>query len=519
MYDRIYRRVASPGLAGIGIPGRAAGVALRPSVAQTSATVAADLSASAFQASRLGPGQALDSATRAFFESRFGHDFSQVRIHTDSRASARAGELSARAFTSGDHIVFGRGAYAPDTPTGQRLIAHELAHVAQQRNASTMDVGRVQCKIVPEDVAVEMIGRQFRLSADYVVSGVTLPAGSVVTALTWSNTSDTVVVTGIGILGVAIVPKTLLRPVHVAVAGMAPYSAGVSGQSAAVTSAEAALAAWMARQASYRTAAAVALFNAERARLEGLLLKKREVLNRRLIQETMFNRFDAIIKREVDAANTAHGLTGAGALDPNLVKSMLFQESQLGTAGEHLEVPPSHPVKTRFNLGQVIDSSGLALLTLLETEQPAVISALLPTMRADLIAAQNERDALKRKTTLTATETSRLATLDGLAAQNWEVFIWSYRASGPGGLRFADVVAAFFGTTTPARNFDYEFWIHMAVMWLFEKHTAGRSWPDTIRAYNGSGARARHYRDAVVRRATEAAAAASAGTTYVPGGI
>jgi hypothetical protein len=464
-------------------------------------------------------GAPLDRATRVSMESRIGHDFSRVRVHADGDAAAQARVLGARAFTAGEHVFFATGAYQPQQPAGRRLMAHELTHVVQQRQAPPQRAAGVQCRIVPEDVAVEMIGREFSLAADHVVSGVTLRAGTLVTALTWSNTSDSVLVTGGGILGAALVPKTLLRPTHTAVAGVAPYSAGVAGQAAAVTRAEAALAAWMAQQASYRTTAAVALFNAERTRLESLLRTKQAVLNRRLIQETMFNRFDAIIKREVDAANTAHGLTGADALDANLVKSMLFQESQLGTAGEHLEVPASHPVKTRFNLGQVIDSSGMALLTLLETEQPAVIAAFLPTLRADLVAAQNERAALKQKTTLTATESARLATLDGLAAQNWEVFIWSYRASGLIGLRFADVVAAFFGATAPARNLDYQFWIHMAVMWLFEKHTAGRSWPATIKAYNGSGARASHYRDAVVRRAADAAAAASAGTAFVPGGI
>jgi len=53
----------------------------------------------------------------------------------------------------------------------------------------------------------------------------------------------------------------------------------------------------------------------------------------------MFNRFDQTIKSEVDSANTAHGLTGRDALDPNLVKAQLFEESQLGTSGTHLELP------------------------------------------------------------------------------------------------------------------------------------------------------------------------------------
>jgi len=78
------------------------------------------------------PGHPLAPMTRRFMESRFGHDFSQVRIHVDSKASESAENLNARAFTNGSHIVFGRGEYAPETIEGQRTIAHELAHVVQQ---------------------------------------------------------------------------------------------------------------------------------------------------------------------------------------------------------------------------------------------------------------------------------------------------------------------------------------------------------------------------------------------------
>jgi hypothetical protein len=78
------------------------------------------------------PGQPLDSATRAFMEARFGHDFGAVRIHADAHASAAARSASAHAYTVGHDIVFGYGQYAPHSRAGQRLIAHELAHVAQQ---------------------------------------------------------------------------------------------------------------------------------------------------------------------------------------------------------------------------------------------------------------------------------------------------------------------------------------------------------------------------------------------------
>jgi hypothetical protein len=80
-----------------------------------------------------GGGQSLSSDLRAFFEPRFGHDFGQVRIHTDSRAAATARALDARAFTMGRDIVFAAGQYAPHSPDGRRLLAHELTHTLQQR--------------------------------------------------------------------------------------------------------------------------------------------------------------------------------------------------------------------------------------------------------------------------------------------------------------------------------------------------------------------------------------------------
>lgn len=78
------------------------------------------------------PGQPLDAATRGMMEPRFGRDFSQVRVHTDVRAADSAQVLGALAYTTGRNVVFGAQRYAPETVEGQRLIAHELAHVVQQ---------------------------------------------------------------------------------------------------------------------------------------------------------------------------------------------------------------------------------------------------------------------------------------------------------------------------------------------------------------------------------------------------
>jgi hypothetical protein len=82
------------------------------------------------------PGQTLDTGTRTFMEPRFGLDFSQVRIHTDSQAAESARAVNALAYTVGRNVVFGAGQYAPQTALGQRLLAHELTHVVQQSSTN-----------------------------------------------------------------------------------------------------------------------------------------------------------------------------------------------------------------------------------------------------------------------------------------------------------------------------------------------------------------------------------------------
>jgi hypothetical protein len=80
----------------------------------------------------LGPGRPLDTATRAFFEPRFGHDFGHVRVHDDHPSAQSARSMNARAYTLGHDVVFDTGQYAPRANAGRQLLAHELAHVVQQ---------------------------------------------------------------------------------------------------------------------------------------------------------------------------------------------------------------------------------------------------------------------------------------------------------------------------------------------------------------------------------------------------
>jgi hypothetical protein len=78
------------------------------------------------------PGRPLEPVLRRDMEQRFNQDFSRVRVHMDADAERSVGEVNALAYTVGQNIVFGAGRFAPETQTGQRLLAHELTHVVQQ---------------------------------------------------------------------------------------------------------------------------------------------------------------------------------------------------------------------------------------------------------------------------------------------------------------------------------------------------------------------------------------------------
>jgi hypothetical protein len=91
-------------------------------------------------------GQPLDAPARAFFEPRFGHDFSQVRVHTGAAAEQSARQVHANAYTVGHNMVFGAGRFAPETHEGRRLLAHELTHVMQQTGSNGIRPGQANDK-------------------------------------------------------------------------------------------------------------------------------------------------------------------------------------------------------------------------------------------------------------------------------------------------------------------------------------------------------------------------------------
>jgi len=107
-----------------------------------------------------GSGQPLSKSEVTFFEPRFGCDFNQVRLHTDTQADDAAKVMNARAFTLGNDIVFGAGQYAPQTTDGRYLMAHELTHVKQHTNDKhTINFwGGDDHKEITNKTAIEIIG-------------------------------------------------------------------------------------------------------------------------------------------------------------------------------------------------------------------------------------------------------------------------------------------------------------------------------------------------------------------------
>lgn len=94
----------------------------------------ADASTENYISSLNGKGRSLTQNERSFFEPRFGYDFSNVQLHTNSEANKSAKNINALAYTHGNNIVFGDNQYQPDTEHGKKLIAHELTHVVQQNS-------------------------------------------------------------------------------------------------------------------------------------------------------------------------------------------------------------------------------------------------------------------------------------------------------------------------------------------------------------------------------------------------
>lgn len=113
-----------------------------------------------------GGGRPLPGPVRAYFEPRVGRDLSGVRVHADASAAQAARQVDAQAFTVGKDIVFAGGRWAPETRAGLRLLAHELAHVAQQEAAGTAALQRQPAgQSPPEDDPGKVIAEGLQTAA------------------------------------------------------------------------------------------------------------------------------------------------------------------------------------------------------------------------------------------------------------------------------------------------------------------------------------------------------------------
>ena len=132
-----------------------------------------------------GGGQPLSKSVRAQVEPRFGMDFSEVRVHTGGEAASLNRDLKAQAFTRQRDIYFGQGMYQPNSPKGQHLLVHELAHVIQQARINQKFIQRQQLPQLPEQV-ISGSTHLSRVVQDYRLQNQTLSAGRNLVAVKFS---------------------------------------------------------------------------------------------------------------------------------------------------------------------------------------------------------------------------------------------------------------------------------------------------------------------------------------------
>jgi subtilisin family serine protease len=329
-----------------------------------------------------------------------------------------------------------------------------------------------------DDVAAEMVGRRCRFTRMYTsrrgTDSRTFHDGAILYVGGWTAAAADAVVDGFT------VPKIVIDPYNDRAAGVRRYDVPLAAQRSAVIRNARRLADWMARQSSY--ASNRSQWESEKTRLEGLLQRRELIYSRMWVRQMMYNRFDTDILHWTRHYNRL--LTPGTPLDPNIPKSIFYQESRMGTSGAHLMPPPSdwssssrHPVRSRFNIGQAIDSFGPQQWLMMREMAPSLFR------RHGLDALESQA----RWMGMTNEAYVRHATFMLAMRQFFE-----YRSGGNN----------LMGTAGRDLHEDYGFWIRTAIRWLFHKYQRLRppTWPEAVRAYNGSGPAARRYRDAVMAR-------------------
>jgi len=334
-------------------------------------------------------------------------------------------------------------------------------------------------QVTIDDVTEEMRGLRCTFVRDVAARRAdgttrTFAASAIQEIADWNGTAVEALIAGFPVLKVALAPRCER------IAAVRRYDVGLDAQRAAVARNARELRDWIAREAAYRGNRS--LWQREKRRLEDLLARRQVTYSRLWVRQMMYNRFDRAIAQWTQRYNGA--LRPDTDLDPNIVKSLVYQESRMGTSGAHLMPPPSdwtrgdrHPIRSRFNIGQAIDSWGPQQWLMLREMAPAIFAA-------------HGLDAFAGR-----------ARWRGMSNDD-------YAAHRP----FMRALREFFERRDAGRNLmgtpdrdlheDYGFWIRTAIRWLFLKYgsLSPRSWSEAVRAYNGGGPRARRYRDAVMAR-------------------
>ena len=383
----------------------------------------------------------------------------------------RKGHVSAAEAEVLDRLVFSRARACRATAGHHSNLSHE-----SDQAVTTPETLEEQVSV--DDVASEMNGLRARFLSMYPATRADSSTrlfsdGALLPIDEWNGTNAEAVVAGFNI------PKIILDPAPDSVTGMRRYEVALHSQRNAIGLNATQLTHWVSRESEFSRNHAS--WERERTRLETLLHRRQVTYSRMWVRQMMYNRFDVDISHWVDHYNAQ--LHPASLLDPNIVKSMIYQETRMGTSGAHLMPPPSdwsssdrHPIRSRFNLGQAIDSWGPQQFLMIQEMAPPIYTA-------------NGLSAFER-------------TWYGMSNSD-------YASSAP----FMRALREFFefrdgsnhnlmGTSGRDLHEDYGFWIRTAIRWLFVKysHLGTPTWAEAVRAYNGGGHRARAYRDAVMGR-------------------
>ncbi len=349
-----------------------------------------------------------------------------------------------------------------------------------------------------DDVVVEMNGMKFRTIES--LAGGAIPANTLVTVANWNGTSTNATIHAIpGLKGAStLVPKFALEPEYVQRGTIRRYDVGLPSQRQTVKNAHAQMDAHKTKIAAHQAKksefikfknlkgweAQRKVLDDELTRQQAELEKREKTLSRMLVRQAMYNRFDQVILDSIVHYTTK--LSPAKPLDPNIIKSMAFEEGRMGTAGEHFTLPPynwmdvdHHYLKTRFNIMQAVDSAEEQQLLMIEEMANAEIFLVydLPKLKKEHKSKGLSRD---------------------------QFYTWN-------GGKFVLAMDAFFkyrnkkGYSFMGRALDlyadYGFWVRTGTRWLFYKYgVVGKDWNEAVRAYNGDGPKARAYRGRVMAR-------------------